>query len=170
MTLQPDVATIPPDDDLSDLDSIVAEEELRLAAEAATAANRRKLERRGLSEDDRFVLTAEVRKHEDVYVWRTVAAVALFHTQVCTSCGHKHRFFMGWMTAQDHKTDPNCRRLLRGMPIERVERRIEEHAQPEAEMCGDCAEAAITVLAMIDSVDRAISSVPPEASVTGFKP
>lgn len=127
--------------DFSDLDAMIAESEQEAAARSARERRRREATGAGPVEPP------------EVYQWITVHAVALFHTQTCRSCSHKHRFFMGWMTAQQHRTDPNCRRLLRGMPAGAVERRIEEHSQPEAELCGDCAEATLMVMSIVDNLD-----------------
>lgn len=133
------------EDDFADLDAIIATGEAKRAESRAIMAKQKRLAKGNLTEDERLTLTAELRAWEDAYVWTTVAAVALFHTQACVTCGHKHRFFMGWMTQQNHKRDPNCRRFVRGKPIEPVPRRIEEHSQPAAEMCSDCAEACLVI-------------------------
>lgn len=141
-------------DDFSDLDSIIADAETERAAKRGIAAKRSKLST-NLSDDERLKLTAEVRRHEDTYVWQTVAAVALFHSQHCASCDHTHRFFMGWMTLQQHRTDPNCRRYCRGR-AEAVETRIETHAQADVEMCADCAEAQLEIEQIVRAVNHDI--------------
>jgi hypothetical protein len=143
------------DEDFSDLDSIIADAEADLAAKRSLDAKRKRL-LRGMSEDDRIKLLAQIRAAEDVYVWRTVAGVALFHSQHCLSCGHEHRFFMGWMTLQQHKTDPNCRRYVRGRPTTATPLHTENHAQPDVELCADCAESCILLESIVDSVDAEI--------------
>ena len=109
----------------------------------------KRLQRGGISEDEKFAILAEIRTLEDKYVWQTTAAVALFEIQHCLSCGHTHRFFQGWMTAQQHKRDSHCRRLTRGKPTELLPECIEEHDHGTVEMCGDCAEACLAINAYL---------------------
>lgn len=132
------------EDDFSDLDSIIADAETERASRKGIAAKRQKLNTK-LSDEDRLKLLAEVRQHEDTYIWQTQAAVALFHSQHCLGCDHTHRFFMGWMSLQQHRTDPNCRRYTRGKPVERIQERIETHAQADVELCSDCAESQLLI-------------------------
>jgi hypothetical protein len=146
------------DDDFSDLDEIISRDESKRAENRHIAAASKRLAKGGLSETDRIALLAEVRRYEDTHIWTTVAAVALFHTQECLGCGHRHRFFLGWMTQQDHKRDTHCRRFIRGKPIETVPTRMEEHIQPPVEMCGDCAECSIELLQIIESINRNMKS------------
>lgn len=128
-----------------EINATIAAAEARKAETRGLSAKQRRLAKGQLTEDERFSLLAEIRAYENHHVWNTVAAVALFDTQVCLTCGHTHRFFQGWMTAQQHKTDPNCRRLVRGKPAGTEPERIEEHAHGLVEMCGDCAEACLTI-------------------------
>lgn len=146
----------PEDEDFSDLDSIIADAEADLAAKRSLEAKRKRLTR-GMSEDDRLKLLAQIRAEEDLYVWQVTAGVALFHSQHCLACGHEHKFFMGWMTYQQHKTDPNCRRYTRGKPeTAGIPLRTETHAQPDVELCADCAESCILLESIVGSVDADI--------------
>ncbi len=146
------------DDDFADLDLIIAEHEAKKLAARALSGKQKKLAKGGLNEEERNRLLAEVRTYEEAHVWTTSAAIALFHTQECLSCGHKHRFFLGWMTQQDHKRDAHCRRLVRGRPLEPVVAKVEEHAQPPVEMCGDCCEASLAIERIVGRVNADIES------------
>lgn len=130
-------------DDFADLDAFLDTHAKGLETEKALRAKRSKMGKGGLSELDKGRLLAEIRTLEEGHVWITVASVALFHTQICETCGHTHRFFKGWMTQQDHKHDKNCRRLRAGKAIGNYPSRIEDHAQGLVPMCGDCAEVSI---------------------------
>lgn len=132
--------------DFADLDAIIAETEERKRTKSSIKGKLTKLAHGGLTPDERARLQAEVREYEDHHVWRTVAAVALFKTQTCACCGSHHRFFEGWMTAQDHRSDPNARRLVRGKPVEiDLPQRIQEHTHGACEMCSNCAEAQLII-------------------------
>jgi len=144
------------EDDFADLDAIIAEAESERTAKQALGAKRKRLGA-NISEDERVRLMAEIRRHEDLYVWRTDAAIAMFHSQHCTTCDHTHKFFLGWMTLQQHRNDPNCRRYLRGKPLG-VESRVETHAQPEVELCADCAEATIMIEGLVVAVNTIIEN------------
>ena len=142
----------PDEDDFSDLDAIIAEDESRRGQAASLKSKQKRLGNRGISDDERIKLLAEIRSVEDRFIWRPVAAVALFHSQHCLSCDHSHKFFIGWMTEQHHKQDPHCRRFTRGKPIEHLPSRIEIHAQPDVELCGDCAEAQLQYDKLVESI------------------
>jgi hypothetical protein len=153
------------EDDFSDLDAIISEAEERRASAHALTIKQKRLSRGSLSEEDRIVLLAEIRLLEDAYIWHTTAAVALFDTQACANCGHTHRFFQGWMTAQQHRRDPNCRRLIRGKPVEPLPERIEEHQHGFVEFCGDCAESYLLVCRITDTLfPRAVNGPPSQHS------
>lgn len=130
------------DEDLfAELDAIIAESSAKSKAEADLKAKQKRLAtlaRQGKEGVERDSLLAEVRRLEESIVWRPVSATALFHVQRCTSCGAVTRFFMGWMTEQQHRTDPTGRRLTRGKPIEDLPQRYEEHDQGPVPFCGQC--------------------------------
>lgn len=140
------------EDDFSDLDAIISEAEDKRVSSRSINNKTRRLAA-NISDEERLRLVAEVRRHEDLYVWQTQAQVALFHTQVCLTCTHKHRFFMGWMTLQQHRNDPNCRRYVRGRSDLELPARIEEHAQADVEICSDCAESSITIEAIVRGIN-----------------
>lgn len=140
-----------PDDDFADLDAEIA---VAIAAKSekqtldqkrkrlATLEPRRKYPEAGLEYD---VLLSEIRRIEEQFVWHSVSATALFHKQHCATCGAEHRFFMGWMTEQHHKTDKSARRLLKGRPQEELPERTEDHDMGQVEICSDCAESVILI-------------------------
>lgn len=146
------------DDDFSDLDAIISEAEAKKHEKRSLESKQKRLAKGGLSEDERVTILAEIRRYEDTYIWETTAAVALFHTQHCTTCGHDQRFFVGWMTQQDHRRDPNCRRFTRGKPAGTYPERIEAHAQPPVEMCSDCAESCLVIGQLVTVIDNDITA------------
>lgn len=75
-----------------------------------------------------------------IFEWHTVAAIALFHTQFCTTCCDTHKFFMGWYAEQMHRTDKFARRLVKGRPVEPLPARVEEHNTGNVELCAFCVE------------------------------
>lgn len=90
------------------------------------------------SEDDALErLFAEVQRPE--FEWQTAAAVALFHKQTCSQCTDEHKWFIGWMTEQKHKTDKFARRLTKGRPIEaNLPARVEVHDMGFVPLCATC--------------------------------
>jgi len=138
--------TLPPvDDDFADLDAIIAESEARRTAKGGITQKRERLAHKGLTEEERRRLEDEVRAFELLFTWRVEANVALFHTQSCDCCNSTHRFFMGWFTHQQHRTDSHCRRLVAGRSGEDLPDRIELHAQGMVPMCGNCAESSLMI-------------------------
>jgi len=152
-----------PDDDFADLDAEIATAMAAKAEHSAIASKKQRLaslssSRSKEAQYEHDVLLAEIRRMEEGIVWHTVAATALFNTQTCLMCDSKHRFFMGWMAEQHHKTDATARRFLRGKPLEDLPERIEEHNQGSVEMCSDCAESILLINAATkgqpDSAER----------------
>lgn len=139
-----------PDDDFADLDAEIA---TAMAAKAETnvlSTKKRRLASLASSKNkeaqyEHDCLLAEIRRMEDGIVWHTVSATALFHVQTCLMCDSRHRFFIGWMAEQHHKTDATARRFLKGKPVEDLPERIEEHNQGTVEMCSDCAESILII-------------------------
>lgn len=141
----PAVATLDPESDEFDLDADIAEALIQTQGKTELERKRKKLARMKEGNAERDLLLADIRKMEEGIVWRTAEAVALFHTQTCTTCGSKHKFFMGWMAGQDHIHDKTCHRLIRGKPIESLPEKIVEHDMGSVEMCSDCVEACIII-------------------------
>jgi len=97
--------------------------------------------------DDDFMLAGEEDLLEQLFKevqrpefeWKTVAAIALFHKQTCSQCTDEHKFFMGWFTAQEHRTDKFSRRLVKGMPPDaNIQHRVEVHDQGIVPLCATC--------------------------------
>lgn len=133
------------DDDFADLNVIIAEDEQRRAAKRHAAGSKARLAKGGLDDSERIALERELDEWVTKHTWQVVANIALFHTQTCASCGSLHRFFMGWFTQQDHRTDKNARRFVAGKSHEPLPERIEHHAQGSVEMCGNCAESCLII-------------------------
>lgn len=137
-------------EDLLELEDLLKEataksaEEKRLTQARKRLAHISKLDH-ATKEDERISLLSEIRKLEEGRVWLTVGAVVLLHDQVCGVCGSKHEFFVGWFTDQRHASDPNCRRLVRGKPIERLPERVEHHPLGTVEICANCAESQLAM-------------------------
>jgi len=92
-------------------------------------------------------LFVEVQRPE--FEWYTTAAIALFYSQHCSMCSDDHKFFIGWMTEQKHKTDSHARRLIKGKPIEQsLPARVEVHDMGSVSLCATCVE-----------IDKAIGSI-----------
>jgi hypothetical protein len=157
------MTTADEDVDFSDLDLIIAEDEARRAG-ARKLIKLKLLARKGTSSEERLRLNEEIEAYENLHTWTTVAAVALFHSQECLACGHKHRFFLGWMTQQQHRRDAHCSRMTRGRPLEPVPTQVVEHAQPPVEMCGDCCEAVLTIESIVGRVNADIEATTVAAS------
>lgn len=91
------------------------------------------------AEFDRQVNSAEARA-----MWRPTAAVAMFSTQICLSCGSSHTHFEGFFQHQIHKGMAYAERwivacdqtMLAGLP---KQKKITIH---EADTCMHCAALA----------------------------
>lgn len=147
---QPVQTIAPDDDDFSDLDAEIASTLAETAERKQLAERRKRLAALSKSTNpDKILeytsLLAEFRKFEAAIVWQAVSATALFHRQHCLMCGSEHRFFMGWMEEQRHRTDATARRLIRGKPLEDLPERIEDHFMGDCEMCSDCAESVLLI-------------------------
>jgi hypothetical protein len=144
------VPIVDDDDDFSDLDAEIAAAVEAKAERSAIATQQKRLaalSKRSSpdTELERQELLASIRRLEEGIVWHTEAAVALFHCQTCTTCGSRHRLFMGWMTSQTHLRDASCRRLLKGRPVESLPVKIEDHDQGKVELCADCVECVLLI-------------------------
>lgn len=143
------------EDDFADLDAIISEVETRRSAKGNIASKYKKLAGSELTREARQILQSEVEIYERLHVWLPTASVALFDSQVCETCQHKHRFFKGWFESQQHRTDPNCKRLVRGKSVDgTLPLMIEEVSHGKVEMCGDCAESGILIEQHLASAAR----------------
>lgn len=138
------------EDDFSELDNLLAEATQATADDKALKAARKRLGKVAKShhpeaESERNRLVADIRRLEEGRVWSTVATVALFHSQTCSSCGSKHTHFEGWFTEQKHVTDPFSRRFVAGKPVEALPARREDHDQAPVEACTNCIECVIAI-------------------------
>lgn len=145
------------DEDFDDLEQIIAESEQTRAANAELKAKHKRIaqlakNKSGDRELEYNDLVAYVRKFEEGLIWKNVSAIALFNVQTCSLCGEKHSFFVGWMTEQRHKRDPNTRRLIRGKPIEMLPERVEENNYGPTEMCNNCVECVLAINAAVSGV------------------
>lgn len=140
-------------------------EALLRRATAATTAERRLREARKRLNSSRSNEIAdrllwEIHRLEEGRIWLTVARLAIFDTQLCTTCGSRHEFFRGWMYEQRHATDKTARRLTTELtssaPPRLPERREDHHAQ-SVEACGNCIESQI-------AINLAASGPQPEAA------
>lgn len=140
-------------EDFSDLDEIISAQEARRAARGGIALKRHRLTNaHNMRIPERELLQAEVDQYDRMFVWETTACVALFDVQTCAACGHRHRFFRGWFESQQHRSDSNCHRLVRGKSADiSLPRRIEEHQQGACEMCDDCAESCLVIDQFLES-------------------
>jgi hypothetical protein len=95
---------------------------------------------------EQAALISAIRKLEEGRIWITTARLALFHTQICDTCGADHSFFQGWMNEQKHVSDRTARRLIpwREGDTPMVERR-EDHFQGHMDTCHECVESVIAI-------------------------
>jgi hypothetical protein len=138
------------EEDFSDLDELLAEATAASEEDKRLKAARKRLSKVQKSnhpnaDTEALALVAEIRELEAKRIWLTVGCVALFHTQTCATCGAHHAFFQGWMTAQQHLTDPNARRLVKGRPVEKMPETREDHFQGVVEACSNCIECVIAI-------------------------
>lgn len=91
------------DDDMSDLDSLLADsidrkksQELKKRKEKCGAAA--VFQSKAAKAELKTIQKAEVKID-----WKPIAAIAMFHEQVCLQCGSRHRHFQGFFQHQQHK-------------------------------------------------------------------
>lgn len=121
-----------------DLDDLLNESMQMRDAEYANKANREKLKRSNLSREDRAEIEAKVREWESRNLWTPVANVAVFEQVIC-DCGFCVEPFSHMMQQQQHKNDPNLRRLVRTDAITLSLPKLVAKQISEVPICDQCA-------------------------------
>lgn len=78
-----------------DLDALLADSLQSTKDKATLKKQKEKLQSTWLSGTEKSQLKHSVTRLSLAHEWEPVAAVALFHTQRCISCGTRHTHFMG---------------------------------------------------------------------------
>lgn len=134
-------ATLPPQEDFDDLDSLLAE--------AVEVAEARKLARKKGTRTPPAV-AAIVREADAEMTWTPQFAIARFVETHC-SCGASHRQFDGWFIVSQHKREPSSRRFLRSDNHHNLPA-WQFTAQEDSSYCVECLEGEALPLAVIDQL------------------
>lgn len=90
------------DDDDNTLDSLL-EESLDRKKSKKIAKDKEKLGSQWVNDATKKALQKKIHKAEVKVDWKPIAAIAMFHEQVCMNCGTRHRHFQGFFQHQQHK-------------------------------------------------------------------
>jgi hypothetical protein len=104
------------DDFFARMDAELAKAKEASGLKAKKAAIQQQIRKTNPDRVTRILLAGEIKAINDKIdeaAWTTVASVALFQEQHCTSCGSKHRIFLQYMAKQQTTAGPKVTRFRR---------------------------------------------------------
>jgi hypothetical protein len=140
------IPVMPDDNGNFDLDALLVESIQSQQDKLELAKNRKKLQATWLSDAEKKTLKADTEKLASRVEWAPVAAVAIFHTQRCVSCGTRHTHFMGVFQQQKQKTGGisgtvSAERWVRAVDSTMIDNlpKVQKLTDEPVDMCECCA-------------------------------